>query len=96
MLEKFHRMAEEAAVRTSRRRFLGRVGRGALAAAAALGGLLALAGDAQAATLCDATSDLQCRNQPPGSLCGTRERPGRCKGPPSCRCVPRKGRGSQG
>ncbi len=88
MLEKLQKMAEEAATRVSRRRFLGRVGRGALAAAAAMGGLLALGGDAHAAQMCDATSQaLQCRNQPVGTLCGTRDRPGRCSRPPSCRCV---------
>jgi len=87
MFQKLQRMAEEAATLVSRRRFLGRVGRGAMAAAAAMGGLLALTGEAHAAPMCDATSNLQCRNRPVGTACGTRDRPGRCEGPPTCRCV---------
>jgi hypothetical protein len=50
MFEKIGRMAETAAtkVSASRRGFLGRLGQGALAAAGALGGLLALSNKAQA------------------------------------------------
>jgi hypothetical protein len=50
MFEKIGRLAERAAtgVSVSRRGFLGRLGQGALAAAGALGGLLALSNKAQA------------------------------------------------
>ena len=42
MLEKVCEIAEQAATSVSRRQFLGRIGRGAAATAAVLGGLLAL------------------------------------------------------
>lgn len=80
MLEKINQMAEQAATNASRRQFLERFGRGAMAAAAAVGGLLAL--PAQAATVCGPGSAGQCRGRPVGSVCGTRNRPGRCEGPP--------------
>jgi hypothetical protein len=51
MFDKIGRLAETAATKVSlsRRGFLGRLGQGALAAAGALGGLLALSNKAQAA-----------------------------------------------
>jgi hypothetical protein len=49
MLEKLTQIAGRAATSASRRQFLGSVGRGAMASAAALGGLLLFPGDAQAA-----------------------------------------------
>ena len=48
MLEKFNQLAEQAATSASRRSFLGRVGRGAMAAVAGLSGLLAFNAHAQA------------------------------------------------
>ena len=48
MFEKFSEVAEKVAVSVSRRQFLGRFGGGALALAAAVGGFLALSGDAKA------------------------------------------------
>jgi hypothetical protein len=92
MFEKVSRVAERVATSASRRQFLGRVGRGAMALAAALGGLLALPEDAEATTVCGPASAGQCRGRPVGSLCGTRNRPGRCTGAPNCRCSPLKGR----
>lgn len=49
MLEKFNKLAERAATHVSRRVFLKRIGRGAMIAAAAAGGVLAVARDASAA-----------------------------------------------
>jgi hypothetical protein len=49
MFEKLNRIAEQAATRASRRQFLGRLGKGALAAAAAVSGLLVLPADSPAA-----------------------------------------------
>jgi hypothetical protein len=48
MLEKFVEIAEQAATGVSRRQFLGRLGRGAAAAAAATAGMLAHPGEALA------------------------------------------------
>ena len=52
MFEKFNHFAESTATNASRRQFLGRLGRGATAVAAGLGGLLAFPCDAQAARQC--------------------------------------------
>jgi hypothetical protein len=46
MFEKVSQMAEQAAISTSRRHFLGQLGRGALIAAGAMAGLLAMPQDA--------------------------------------------------
>jgi hypothetical protein len=48
MFEKFALAAERAAMRASRREFLGRLGKAAMGAAGAVGAVLLLAGDAQA------------------------------------------------
>lgn len=64
MFEKFNQYAEHAAMNASRREFLGRLGRGALAAAAAAGGLLAMTHDGDAA---------------PGPGCPSRTFPARCR-----------------
>jgi hypothetical protein len=48
MLEKFKQIAEQAASSASRREFLGRLGRGALTAAASVSGVLAFAPQARA------------------------------------------------
>jgi hypothetical protein len=90
MFERLSKLAELTATSVSRRQFLGRFGGGALAAATALGGLLALPGQAEAGKkrVCGPNSVPQCRGRPVGSLCGTPSRPGRCKGPPDCHCSP--------
>ena len=49
MLDKINRLAERTATQASRRQFLNRFGRSAMALAAAVGGLLACAEDAHAA-----------------------------------------------
>jgi hypothetical protein len=46
MIERFNQLAQRSATGVSRRRFLGRLGRGAMAAAGALGGVIAFATDA--------------------------------------------------
>ncbi len=87
MFEKFSQLAERTATNVSRRQFLGRVGRGALVAAGVVGGFLAFGSEAQAGKrVCGINSVGQCAGRPVGSLCGTRERPGRCVGAPHCRC----------
>ena len=89
MFEKFSQLAEQTATNVSRRQFLGWVGRGALIAAGAVGGFLASGSEAQAGRrVCSADSAFQCAGRVEGSLCGTRERPGRCKGAPDCTCQP--------
>ena len=52
MIDKVSRLAERVATSVSRRGFLSRLGRGAMALAAAVGGLLALPDIAQAAGNC--------------------------------------------
>lgn len=78
MLDKVSQLAEQMATNASRRAFLGRFGRGAMTAAAALGGILALPGRGEAArkppAICDGYSFSTCINQPVGSSCsGGRE-----------------------
>ena len=67
MFEKVNQMAEQMAIRASRRQFLGRVGRSALVAAGVVGGFLAFGSEAQAGKRnrrC--TSDANC---PRGYIC---------------------------
>jgi hypothetical protein len=67
MFEKLSEIAERSATRASRRQFLGRVGRGALVAASALGGFLAFGSETRAGKRnrrC--TSDANC---PRGYIC---------------------------
>jgi hypothetical protein len=94
MLEKMSELAERAAKSASRREFLGRVGRGAMAVAAALGGLLALPGEAFAARrMCSTNSfDAVCRERPVGASCRVGRYMGTCRGAPSCYCSVRGGR----
>ena len=70
MLEKFGEFAERAATNASRRQFFGRLGRGALTAAAAVGGMLALSNSAQAAArYCGRGSTLACFGKQVGDPC---------------------------
>jgi hypothetical protein len=86
MFDQIGRAAERAAAGVSRRQFLGRFGRGAVAAAAALGGLLALPTATRAAAgVCSGHSARGCRNKPVGSRCGNRS--GYCLLPPNCQCI---------
>jgi len=92
MFEKVSQFAEQAATNASRRRFLGRIGRGAMTAAAGAAGLLVASGAAHAgrrrrrrtvsmfpAGVCSTTSTVwDCRGKPVGSRCGHRRRPGNC------------------
>jgi hypothetical protein len=95
MFEQLSQLAKQTATRASRRQFLGRVGRGALAAAMAMGGLLARGADAHSASvrICEANSDLVCKGRAPGSTCRSGRRTGICvpvaqgqNGAPSCNC----------
>jgi hypothetical protein len=92
MFERTTRFAERAATSVSRRQFLGRVGRGAMTLAAAAGGLLALAGTAQAALkVCGAGSAIYCQGLPAGAGCQIGTIAGTCVGAPDCTCVPSRG-----
>ena len=90
MFEKVGQVAEQVATSVSRRQFLGRFGQGALAVAAAVGGLLALPADAQAGDrFCNALSDHGCQGQKVGSHCITNQGgTGKCHvGGSTGRCV---------
>jgi hypothetical protein len=96
MFEKVSQVAERVATSASRRQFLGRVGRGAMAVAAAVGGLLALSSDANAAghrRACDASSHLYCRGLVEGAYCQIGTTGGTCVGAPACYCRPSRPRG---
>src|SRR5262245_6245556 len=84
MLEKVSQLAEQAATNVSRRQFLGRFGRGALAVAMATGGLLAVPSIGHAGRrqprLCLAGSISGCAGQLEGSECYV-DTFGRCQGP---------------
>jgi hypothetical protein len=87
MLEKFSQIAEAAATSASRRHFLGQLGKSALAATAAVSGLLVFRGEARAATVCGPSSIGYCRNRPVGSSCGSPRGPrGICVSAPVCTC----------
>jgi hypothetical protein len=85
MFEKITQVAERTATGVSRRQFLGRFGLGALAAAVAVGGLLALPAVTQAAGgMCGPHSAPKCRNKPVGTRCNT---DAYCAGAPNCQCI---------
>lgn len=74
MFEKVSQVAEKAAANVSRRQFLGRFGRTAAGAAAALGGILALSGVAEGKrptpALCNIASGSFCIGHHVGDPCG--------------------------
>ncbi len=75
MFEKVSEIAEGLAIHVSRRQFLGRAGSSALAAAAALGGILVLSHHARAGNGhhdqgCSANSSYLCSNSQIGDPCG--------------------------
>src|SRR3990172_10028491 len=100
MFEKFNQIAEQAATNASRRQFLGRLGRSALAAAAALGGVLALGNIAHGGPVvaaCGPSSQIACRGKKPGDRCNLNHHIGVCAYAPNCTCRinnPRGGRES--
>ena len=72
MFESVSQAAEHIATRASRREFLGRLGRGAMVAAATLGGVLALPAVSQGGrkpTLCGAESTASCSGKNVGDVC---------------------------
>jgi hypothetical protein len=88
MFEKLGQAAEQMATKVSRRQFLGRLGRGAMAAAATVGGLLTLPDVAEAgARRCGPNSVGSCRGKKVGAICN---RMGRCAGAPNCYCSVRR------
>src|SRR5262245_53994140 len=80
MFEKVSQLAARAATSASRRQFLGRLGHGALAAAAALVGLLAASADVEAGSrVCGLNSLSPCIGAPVGTPCTLIDgRMGRC------------------
>lgn len=91
MFEKVVQLAEHVAANASRRQFLGRLGRGAMAAAAALAGLLAASADVEAGNrVCGSNSLSPCIGAPVGTPCLLIDgRKGRCSdsGRPKGSCV---------
>jgi hypothetical protein len=88
MLEKIGRVAERTATNVSRRQFLGRLGRAAMAVVAMAGGLLAQGSEAQASVnLCSKSQSApSCQNRIQGSPCRIGPYMGRCVNAPSCYC----------
>lgn len=84
MFDKVSHLAEQAATNVSRREFLGRFGRSALAVAAAAGGILALptVGHAgrRAQRMCSADSFGGCQGQLEGGSCTADRAFGHCVG----------------
>ena len=81
MFEKVFDIAERAATNVSRRQFLGGFGRGAMTAAAGLGGLLVLAGNARAGKkirICPAGSEPTCVGRQENSSCTGDTEVGHC------------------
>jgi hypothetical protein len=84
MFEKLGQVAEQMATNVSRRQALGRIGRAALAAAAAIGGMLAFGEVAEAqSAVCGPGSTPSCAGRAVGSVCGPERRGVR----PRCRLV---------
>lgn len=87
MLDRFHQIAEQAAESVSRRQFLSRLGRGAIIAATAVGGLLSAPDAAQAAPrACGVGSAGYCLGKKQGSSCRAGRYYGTCVGAPLCYC----------
>ena len=101
MFDKVSQMAEPVATKASRREFLGRFGRGAMIAAAAVGGILALPGRARAGKkglLCGSGGALDCAGAKTGDTCYIDGVAGTCQfdntdvtPPDACACVVRGG-----
>ena len=94
MFEKVSQAAERVATRASRRQFLGRLGRGAMAAAAAAAGLLALPTVSRGAKkpyICPAGSWWRCVGQPEGTTCEYRSVCKRIKNSTLCTCWSKDG-----
>lgn len=94
MFAKVSQTAEQVAMSASRREFLGRFGTGALVAAAAIGGMLAIPAGARAARqprACGAGSEGSCFGLNVGDSCYTERARGVCSGKPSrdgaCHCA---------
>jgi hypothetical protein len=85
MFEKLSQVAEQTAVNVSRRQFFGRLGRGAMLVAAAMGGLLATPtisrGGRRPPRTCSADSWSACQGALEGDGCRTSDGAGRCYGP---------------
>ncbi len=87
MFEKILQAAEQAATRASRRQFLGRFGREAMSAAAAMRGLLTLSATAVAQPIaCGPNSTPACVGKAPGAMCNIGASIGFCDQAPNCTC----------
>jgi hypothetical protein len=94
MFEKVSQTAEQVAISASRREFLGRFGTGALVAAAAIGGILAIPAAARAGRqirACGASSEGSCIGSNVGGPCSIERSRGVCSDKPSrdgaCYCA---------
>ena len=88
MIDDLMMAAERMATEVSRRRFLGKLGRAAMLAAAAVGGLAAKVGNAKPPTVsCEANSSAVCVGKSVGDSCylGRLGR-GKCVAAPACYC----------
>lgn len=100
MFEKVSQAAEQMATSASRREFLGRFGAGALVAAAAIGGVLAIPAAARAGRqprVCGANSESGCIGANVGDSCSSERARGVCSDKPSrdgvCYCAVKSRRG---
>jgi hypothetical protein len=91
MFEKVGAKAGQVVTSVSRRELLGRFGRGALAVAVAVGGILALPsiamGDRPVPGYCDPLLSIpECAGAIEGTACGGLDSGGYCSGAPACGC----------
>jgi hypothetical protein len=100
MFEKVSQTAEQLAMSASRREFLGRFGTGALVAAVAIGGILAIPAAARAGRqprACGASSEGSCIGANVGDPCSTERSSGVCSDKPAhdgvCYCAVKNRRG---
>lgn len=88
MFESIGQHAERVAKAMSRREYLGRLGRGALTVAAALGGILSFPAGSQGETyICPAGSNWHCEGVPEGASCAPYSVCKRVKHSDICACV---------
>lgn len=97
MYERFNQVAEQVATSVSRRQFLGRLGRSAMAAAAAASGLLLpdAAHARRRPVACGAGSVIYCQGLVAGAYCQIGTTGGTCVGAPDCTCRIKKPRGGR-
>ena len=100
MFKKVNQLAEQAATNISRRHFLGRFGRAATTAAAAVGAIAAFPGLAfggrKPEVFCGPSSQQACLGKSVGDRCGSRGKCAQYKGSENCYCSKEGGGGGGG